>query len=55
MAGGAAEVLLFSLSFPLPLLRTHPPSLLACCFPIFAEMGPTSTAFGRPEVNLFFF
>jgi len=35
MAGGAAEVLLVSLSCPLPLLRTHPPSLaslLLFCF-----------------------
>ena len=39
MAGGAAEVLLISLSCPLPLLRTHPLSLLVCCFFVFAEMG----------------
>jgi hypothetical protein len=39
MAGGAAEVLPFSLSCPLPLLRTHPPSLLVCCFFDLAEMG----------------
>ena len=35
MAGGAAEVLLVSLSCPLPLLRTHPTfvaSLLRLCF-----------------------
>jgi len=31
-AGCAAEVLLVLLSCPLPLLRTHSPSLLACCF-----------------------
>jgi hypothetical protein len=53
MAGGAAEVLPFSLSFSLPLLRTHPPSLLVCCFFVLAEMGTTSTASGRLEVNLF--
>jgi len=29
-AGGAAEVLLVSLSFPLQLQRIHPPLLLAC-------------------------
>jgi hypothetical protein len=44
MAGSAAEMLLVSLSCPLPLLRTHPPSLLVCCFLVFAEMGATSTA-----------
>ena len=32
MAGSAAEVLQVSLRCPLPLLRTHPPSLLAGCF-----------------------
>jgi len=32
MAGVAAEMLLIFLNFPLPLLRTHPPSLLVCCF-----------------------
>ena len=52
-AGNAAEVLPFFLSCPLPLLRTHPPSLLACCFFVFAEMGATSTASGWLEVNLF--
>ena len=52
MAGGAAKAILASLSCPLPLLRTHPPSLLVCCFFVFVEMGPTSTAFGRLEVNL---
>ena len=46
-AGSAAEVLPFSLNNPLPLLRTHPPSLLVCCFFVLAEMGATSTAFGR--------
>jgi hypothetical protein len=44
MAGGAAEVLMVSLSCPLPLLRTHYPSLLVCCFFVFAEMGATITA-----------
>jgi hypothetical protein len=53
MAGGAAEVLLVSLSCPLLLLRTHPLSLLVCCFFVFAKMGATSTASGRLEVNLF--
>jgi len=38
MAGGAAEVLLVSLSCPLPLLRTHPASLLVCCYFVFVEM-----------------
>jgi len=31
-SGGAVEVLPVPLSCPLPLLRTHPPSLLVCCF-----------------------
>jgi len=53
VAGGAVEVLLVSLNCPLPLLRTHPPSWLVCCFLVFAEMGATSTASGRLEVNLF--
>jgi hypothetical protein len=35
MAGGAAEVLLVSLSFPLP----QPPFITICCFFVFAEMG----------------
>ena len=52
-AGVAAEVLLVSLSCPLPLLRTHPPSLLVCCFLVLAGMGATNTASGRLEVNLF--
>ena len=52
-AGGAVEVLPVSLSCPLPLLRTRPSSLLVCCFFIFAEMGATSTASGRLEVNRF--
>ena len=53
--GGAAEVLLVSLSCPLPLLRTRPPSLLVCCFFVFVEKGATSTVFRRLEVNLFFY
>jgi len=54
MAGGAAEVLQFSLSFSLPLLRTHPPSLLLIyCFFVLGEMGTTSTASRQLEVNLF--
>jgi len=52
-AGVAAEVLLVSLSCPLPLLRTHPPSLLVCCFLVLAGIGATNTAPGRLEVNLF--
>ena len=50
MAGRAAEVLLVSLSCPLPLLRTHPPSLLVCCIFVFAGMWATSTASGQLEV-----
>jgi len=55
VAGGAAEVLPFPLNYPLPLLRTHPPSLLVCCFCflVFAEMGATSTASKWLEINLF--
>ena len=47
-AGGAVEVLLVSLSCPLPLLGTHFPSLLVCCFFVFAEMGDIRTAGGNP-------
>ena len=47
MAGSAAEVLQVSLRCPLPLLRTHPHSLVVCCFFVFAEMGATSTASRR--------
>jgi len=53
MAGGAVEVRLVSLSCPLPLLRTHPPSLLVCCFFVSTKMGATSTASGRLEIDLF--
>ena len=51
MAGDAAEMLPFSLNCPLPLRRTHPPTLV-CCFRVFAAMGVTSTKSGRLEVNL---
>ena len=51
MAGGAAEMLPVSLNCPLPLRRTHPPTLV-CCFCDFAAMGVTSTKCGRLEVNL---
>ena len=51
MAGGAAEVLPVSLNCPLPLRRTHPPTLV-CCACVFATLGVTSTESGRLEVNL---
>ena len=51
VAGGAAEVLSVSLNCPLPLQRTHPPTLV-CCFCVFAAMGVTSTKSGRLEVNM---
>ena len=51
VAGGAAEVLPVSLNFPLPLRRTHPPTLV-CCFCVLAAMGVTSTNSGWLEVNL---
>jgi len=51
VAGGAAEVLPVPLNCPLPLRRTHPPTLV-CCFCVFAAMGVTSTKSGRLEVNL---
>ena len=35
--------------------RTHPLSLLVCCFFVFVEKGATSTVFRRLEVNLFFY
>jgi len=50
VAGGAAEVLPVSLNCPLPLRRTHPPTLV-CCFCVFAAVGVTSTKSGRLEVN----
>ena len=53
VAGGAAEVLPVSLNCPLPLRRTHAhPTLLVCCFCIFAALGVTSTKPGRLEVKL---
>jgi len=51
VAGGAAEVLPVSLNCPLPLRRTHPPTLVYC-FCVFAAMGVTSAKSGRLEVNL---
>ena len=51
MAGGAAEVLPVSLNCPLPLRRTHSPTLV-CCFCVFAAMGVTSTKSGRLKVYL---
>jgi len=51
VAGGAAGKLPVSLKCPLPLRRTHPPTLV-CCFCVFAVMGVTSTKSGRLEVHL---
>jgi hypothetical protein len=51
VAGGAAEVLRVSLNCPLPLRRTHPPTLVFC-FCVFAAMGVISTKSGRLELNL---
>jgi hypothetical protein len=51
VAGGAAGTLPVSLNCPLPLRRTHPPTLI-CCFCVFAAMGVTSIKSGRLEVNL---
>jgi len=51
VAGGAVEVLPVSLNCPLPLRRTHPPTLVFC-FCDFAAMGVTSTKSGRLEVSL---
>jgi hypothetical protein len=51
----AAQMLLVSLSYPLPLLRTHPPSLLVCWFLVFKQ-GDGSKQFSIRtgwEVNLF--
>jgi len=50
VAGCEAEVLPVSLNCPLPLRRTHPPTLI-CCFCVFAAMGVTSTKSGWLEVN----
>ena len=49
VAGGDAGVL--PVNCPLPLRRTHPPTLF-CSFCVFAAMGVTSTKFGRLEVIL---
>ena len=54
VAGGAAGVLPVSLNCPLPLQKTHPPTLVYCSC-VFAAMGVTSTKFGRLEVNLSLF
>jgi len=54
VAGGAAGVLPVSLSCPLPLRRTHFPTLV-CCFSVFAAVGVTSTKSGRLEVILSLF
>jgi hypothetical protein len=51
VVGGAAEVLPVSLNCPLPLRRTHPPTLV-CCVCVFAAMGVTSTKSGWLEGNL---
>jgi len=51
MVGGAAEVLPVSLNCPLPLRRTHPPTLI-CCFCVFTALGVTCTKSGWLEVNL---
>ena len=44
MAGGAAEVLPVSLNCPMPLRRTHLPTLV-CCFCDLAAVGVNSTKF----------
>ena len=49
-AGGAVEVLPVSLSCPLPLLRAHPPSLLVCCFFVFAETNTASERLGGKPI-----
>jgi hypothetical protein len=51
VAGGAARMLPVSLNCPLPLQRTHPPTIV-CCICVFAAMEVTSTMSGRLEVNL---
>jgi hypothetical protein len=53
MASGAAEVPPVSFSCPMPLQRTHPPSLLFPFYFVFAGMGATSTASGHLEAYLF--
>jgi hypothetical protein len=53
-AGGAAEMLLVSLSFPLPLLAKNPPPLIASLLLFFLEeLGATSKASKRLKLNLF--
>ena len=51
VAGGAAGLLLVSLSCPLLLRRTHPPAVV-CFLRVFAEVGVTNTISGRLEVIL---
>jgi hypothetical protein len=51
VASGAAGVLPVSLNCPLPLRRTHPPTLV-CSFRVFTALGVTSTKSGRLKVNL---
>jgi len=53
VAGGAAGTLPVFLNCPLPLRRTHPPTLV-CCFCVFAAMGvaPAQNLGGWSEVNL---
>ena len=53
MAGGAANLLLVFFSCPMPLLRIHPLSLLACRFFVLAEIGATSTHWHGWRVTLF--
>jgi hypothetical protein len=49
--GGAVDVLPVSLNYyPLPLPKTQPPSLLVCCFFVFAEMNSIWTAGGKPVI-----
>jgi len=60
VAGGAAEVLpaVPLTSCPLPLLRTHPSSLLVCCFLVFVEMRLANATIQHMdgwEVNLFLY
>ena len=51
VAGGAAGLLLVSLSCPLLLRRTHPPAVV-CFLRVFADIGVTNTISGRLEVIL---
>jgi hypothetical protein len=52
-AGGAAEVLPASLSYPLQLLRNPPSSITSLCFFVFAKMGATRKVSGQLEVIFF--